>query len=423
MPRKKQDKIQQQNREQQFERRAQDFFGAENDDENGDHANGNMIENWDRASTIIEEAIKFLGETRERGNVTREVLLDTINEKLKHSYCIDFLQTQKEELVRILLLALDSVTELELIRACSVISLLMLHFGSEWKSVFRKFEPLLKRNITSSPSFTLKTANLETLCWGWFLISEDVELKQNLEYLHDFLEENSFTISKESASFFQTCLDMWCLLLSRLDMNLIIDEYLSSLEIIVAYLSSDYELNLRLAAGEALALLASIVYTVETDNEREYSIFYFNGYIEVLDVIDLLQTTNEIQNRKISKKDREKQRYTFKEVLHTLQTGESPSEEIIINGKKFTFSTWLDIKRLDSFRRLLGSGLLVHLQFNSLVSENLAISVGLSDKCLSKAEKKMRMFDRTADDKERTVHIKLGRNAKMKYTTGDEYVN
>jgi len=209
-------------------------------------------------------------------------------------------------LVRILLLALDSVTELELIHACSVISLLMVHFGSEWKSVFRKFEPLLKRNITSSASFTLKTANLETLCWGWFLISEDADVKQNLEYLNDFLEENSFTISKESASFFQTCLDMWCLLLSRLDMNLIIDEYLSSLETIVAYLSSDYELNLRLAAGEALALLASIVYTVETDNEREYSIFYFNGYIEVLDVIDLLQTTNEIQNRKISKKKIEK---------------------------------------------------------------------------------------------------------------------
>jgi len=161
--------------------------------------------------------------------------------------------------------------------------------------LFKKFEPLLKRNITKCETYNAKTANLETLCWCWFLTSEDSDIKSHIAYLEDFINEKSFSITRESAWFFQSCLDMWCLLLTKLDKSLVVDEYLDSLNTLVQLLTSDYDIYVRLAAGEALALVVSIVSQIETDNERDYSKFYFNGYFNVKQVIDVLQTTDEVQ--------------------------------------------------------------------------------------------------------------------------------
>jgi len=211
---------------------------------------------------------------------------------------------------------------------------------------------------------------------------------------------------------------MFCLLLTRLDKSLIVDEYLSSLEYIVTFLSSDYEIDLRLAAGEALALLVSIVYEVETQNEGEYTINYFNGYFDVPDVVDLLQTTNEIQNRKISKKDREKQRDTFKEVLNTLQTGKSPIEQITVLGNKYTFSNWTEIKRLQTIRNILGSGFLFHIQNNQLISDQLDIKLLHNTNSL-KTEKQKSGYNST-EEKDRTVKRNIGRVVKLKKLEGEE---
>jgi len=344
--------------------------------------------------------------------------LGDIQDRLKHSYCIDFLQSQKDELVRILHLALDSGSEKEIIHSCGIINLLFANFGVKWKSGFKKFEPLLKNNIENSPHFTIKTASLETLCWCLFLIAEETEINTTIQYLLEFFTEKSISISKQSAVFFQQCLDMLCLLLTRLDKSFIVDEYLSSLEYIVIFLSSDYEINLRLAAGEALALIVSIVYDVETENEEEYTINYFNGYFDVPDVVDLLQTTNEIQNRKISKKDREKQRDTFKEVLNSLQTGKSPIEQITVLGNKFTFSSWTDIKRLQTIRNILGSGFLIHIQNNQLISDQLDIKLSHNTNSL-KTEKQKSGYS-SAEDKERTVKRNTGRVVKLKRLEGEE---
>jgi len=232
--------------------------------------------------------------------------------------------------------------------------------------------------------------------------------------LLEYISEKSITASKENAYFLQTCLDMWCLLITRVDKHIVVDEYLSSLEYIIRYLSSDYELWLRLSAAESLALLASIVYDNENSNEREYSKFYFNGYFDVMEVVDILQTTNEVQNRKISKKDREKQRHSFKEVFHTIETGESPTEELTVNLNKFYFSSWTDIKRLEVFRNILGSGFLLHLQYNPIISRLLGIRIEPVDKTTLKSDKQIRMVYSSAEEKERTVKRRTGRNNKLK---------
>jgi len=402
-----------------IERRIQDTYG---DEQPADPTPLVVIDNtdhWEQSCTNIEEAIRYLGETRERGNVTREILLADIQDRLKHSYCIEFLETQKDELIRILLLALDSESELELINSCGIINLLFAIFGVKWKVVFNKIEPLLKRNITNSLHYTVKAASLETLCWCLFLFNEQNDIKSSVEYLIDFFTEKSIIIvSKQSAVFFQQCLDMFCLLITQLDESFIVDEYLTSLEYIVSFLSSDYELNLRLAAGESLALLVSLVYAVESQNDREYSQNYFNGYFDVPDVVGLLQTTNEIHNRKISKKDREKQRDTFKDVLNTFQSGQSPTDQITVRGKKFTFSSWRDIKRLQSIRNVLGSGFLLHLELNPLISSQLSIQI--IDTLKPEKQKHQRSGSSSAEEKDRTVKRNFGRDVKLKRIEGDQ---
>jgi len=123
------------------------------------------------------------------------------------------------------------------------------------------------------------------------------------------------------------------------------------------------------------------------------------------------------KNRKISKKDREKQRYTFKEVQSTLETGTSPFTDLSINGKKYTFSTWGEIKRIEIFRAILGSGFLIHLQYNPLVTDLLDITIDIPDKNISKADKQLKMAQSSVDEKERTLQLHKGRNEKIKRTS------
>jgi len=146
---------------------------------------------------------------------------------------------------------------------------------------------------------------------------------------------------------------------------------------------------------------------------QEYSSHFFNGYFDVVAITELLQSTNVHQHRKIKKKDREKQRHGFKDTLSALQAGTSPTVTLTINGQQFVFSDWKAVKRLSSFRHLLGTGFHTHMRHNKLLSDIFDITIQHTP-IIQKSEKQNAMAANLAEAKDRSQRIKAGRYAKAK---------
>jgi len=89
-----------------------------------------------------------------------------------------------------------------------------------------------------------------------------------------------------------------------------------------------------------------------------------------------------------------------------------------INAQQFGFSDWKSIKRLSSFRHLLGTGFQTHMQHNPLLSDIFNISI-FPQRPVQKAEKQQAMALNVAEAKDRTQRIRAGRDAKIRRESSD----
>jgi len=86
---------------------------------------------------------------------------------------------------------------------------------------------------------------------------------------------------------------------------------------------------------------------------------------------------------------------------------------LTINTQQFTFSDWKAVKRLSSFRHLLGTGFHTHMQYNSLLADIFDI-LPQHAPIAQKSDKQQAMAVNLAEAKDRTQRIKAGRYAKVK---------
>jgi len=242
--------------------------------------------------------------------------------------------------------------------------------------------------------------------------ADEFQINSCLKLLEQIIvNEEKLPEDKETSCYFQSALDMWCLMMTFVDSDVIVDEVIPShVAGIVELLSCD-DLNVRLAAGEALALLCNTV--SKKEENMNYSPYFWNGYFDVEEIVSLLQSTDAHQQRKISKKDREKQRHGFKDTLAALEEGTSPIVTMTINAQQFSFDDWKSIKRLSIFRHLLGTGFQPHMQNNPLLSDIFNIFIS-QQRPVQKDEKQLNMALNVAEAKDRTQRIRAGRNAKIK---------
>jgi len=76
-----------------------------------------------------------------------------------------------------------------------------------------------------------------------------------------------------------------------------------------------------------------------------------------------------------AKKDRVAQRYLFRDVLATIQTGEQPFETVKIGLAKYDFHGWPKMIQLQAIRESLAEGFLFHLTHNELLADIFDISI------------------------------------------------
>jgi len=415
MPRKKSEMKSQ---EKRIERKRHDLFDDDDDGNVNYHpplqGEDHTEDNWDSLAIQVEEELSNLGGKRDKVGTSRQKSLEAIINCIKHSYMVEFLQTQKEQFVRILKQEFVSDLPEEQTLSRSLLCLLCITCGTSWKSLYELFAPSLVEDIVKSDNFEIRAVSLEVLTithmvWADEQSSSSVVLK----LVQDILSNSGdLEVDKKTSSFFQTALDMWCLLMTKLDDQDIVDEILpNDISNIVTLLQSE-DLNVRLAAAEALGLLCEVVRKTEEEKHEPYTHYFFTSYFDVEDVLNTLQSTSLHQQRKVNKKDREKQRHGFKDVLSSLQYGTSPTVITIINDQEFEFLDWKSVKCLGIFRHLLATGFQTHMQNNTLLCSILSVNVS-QQQSLTKSEKRHAMSLVAGEARDRSQRRNAKRLAKL----------
>lgn len=394
------------------------------------------------ASVIEDEIANNLFHQRAQ---FREGALEKIAQSLRRSVLRSFILTQKEHLLKALDSGLSHGNAKEQILACDVICMFCVTVAGAGLELYEHFKSKVARLLSSSSNYDVRAACvlcLGILCFVW--AQEEAQTVECVEQLSKILlqaqqpensEENeAATNSKEVANFLRKTIDMWCFLCTTLDNSLVVDELIpNDCANIVAHLYS-YDIDLRLAAGQALAFMAvQIAQNIENDenNDRdEYTAYTFSSYFDVSEVQELLHRDGQALptsgtslslssagiQKKATKKERATQRHGFGNILASFEEGaEGPPHPstFTIKHQQFSFYSWSEIKQLEAFREVLQEGFQLHLQENPLLAQIFDIELVADVPKMTKLEKRQYLSSNSSVAKARSRHRTAGRATKF----------
>ena len=232
---------------------------------------------------------------------------------------------------------------------------------------FRELKPLLVQLTTDKTAAAATRAaaatSLAGLCFlGGGEMAEVVSTMQVLESVFSAsYSKKDGTIPAPSAdlqALHCAALSSWSLLLTLLtsgDVFRLATTQVSSLRGLLY--SSD--VDLRITAGESLALVLEFAY----DYDSQYEPNDLEGLIVA---VRQLATDS---NKSRSKKDRKEQRSSFRDVLRGVEEGEPPSQKIKFGREVLRLETWFAVLQYQWFCKILGPGINLHLASNHMLRE------------------------------------------------------
>lgn len=119
------------------------------------------------------------------------------------------------------------------------------------------------------------------------------------------------------------------------------------------------DVDMRIAAGETLAVIYEICREVDENFEMDL-------HESLIDQLTELATDSA---KFRAKKDRRIQRSSFRDVLRSIESGESPEICVKFGRERLTLDTWCRKRQYDSLCTILGSGMNLHLAENQLVRD------------------------------------------------------
>merc|ERR1719333_1967355 len=122
-------------------------------------------------------------------------------------------------------------------------------------------------------------------------------------------------------------------------------------------LSSD--VDVRITAGEAIALILEFAYDYDEEFEPE-------------DLGKLIETLKQLatdSTKSRSKKDRKEQRSSFRDILRGVEEGDPPNEKVKFGQEVLFLDCWYKKIQYEWFCKVLGSGMNLHLNCNYMLRE------------------------------------------------------
>ncbi|XP_075795642.1 interferon-related developmental regulator 2 isoform X1 [Pelodiscus sinensis] len=319
----------------------------------------------------VEDKLKeCIDHVSAKSSKTRQAALESLRLAFSSKLLFDFLLERRLTLTDSLEKCLKKGKGEEQALAASVLTLLCLQMGAgpEGEEVFRSLKPLLLSILTdASASPVARQSCAMALGMCCYVAAADVEdLISCLACLEGIFgascrEEGSPVPAHHSPplqTLHRSALQSWSLLLticpgSRI--KKILDNHLLTLPLL---LSSD-AVDLRIVAGESIALLFELAHELEEE-------FCYEGTDLLCTKLKALATDS---NKYRAKTDRRRQRSIFRDVLHFIESGECHEETIRFGLECMYVDSWVRRRTYHAFKEVLGSGIRHHLQNNELLRE------------------------------------------------------
>lgn len=252
---------------------------------------------------------------------------------------------------------------------CAVSLLVQLGNGDDGEEVFNHLLPILKVVLAdNSAAGVARNACAEALGVCTFIACDDLEQTIDVLKALEDLFRGSYcrsdgvvpSHSPEVASLHTSALLSWMLLVSALPsgdfLHELVESHLSKLPGLLH--SADTEL--RIAAGETIALLWEIARSEDEDFEEP------NFDMLCMELKGLSTECNKYR----AKKDRRQQRSSFRDILHSVEKGDFNSLRIRVNDcQSIVIEDWTTKTKYDALCHSLGTGMKIHLQENDLLRD------------------------------------------------------
>ncbi|KAK9946404.1 hypothetical protein M0R45_011871 [Rubus argutus] len=389
--------------------------------------------------SLLDQALDALfekrGSTREKALAS---ILEAFNSNLQH----EFVETKFATLLHQCLSCIKKGSSREICLASHVIGLLALTVGcgDNANEILDESLPVISQAFKSGSESTKTIALLECLAIITFVGGSDPEQTEKSmqvmwQVVHPKLKSNVVAV-KPSAAVITTMVFAWSFLLTTVDgWKLNPKDWQESISYLSSLLDKD-DRSVRIAAGEALALIFEVgslekfsvgtkcsgdVSTEEGNKPREY--VHIQG-LKAKIINQARDLSAEAGGKNSVKKDLTNQRNMFRDILEYFEDGYSPEISIKIGGDSLQTSTWSQLIQLNFLKHFLGGGFIKHMQENELLQEVLGFTPKKksidSENRLSGSEKRMFRSPNSVLNKARTQQLNKQRMLSAVSNVGDD---
>ncbi|KAM9772115.1 interferon-related developmental regulator 1 [Syngnathus typhle] len=311
----------------------------------------------------------FIDSTVDKSAKTRQGALDGLKTAMATRILYEFISEQRMTITDSIERSLKKGKGEEQRAAASLACLLCIQLGSgiESEEVLKTLKPIFK-NILADGSANMQGRQAVATSLGLCtLVAEDdvLDVCATMECFENLFSRSyaradgtCASISAPVSQLHTNALLSWALLLTICTGSQLKDILRKHLPKLPRLLESD-DVNMRIAAGETIALLFELARDLDPE-------FEFDAWDELCDKLSALATDC---NKHRAKTDKKKQRSVFRDVLKAVEEGDFQSESIRFGTERMTIDSWLRKRMYDAFREFVGSGMNYHLQANEFIRD------------------------------------------------------
>ncbi|XP_041110443.1 interferon-related developmental regulator 1-like isoform X1 [Polyodon spathula] len=309
----------------------------------------------------------FIDSTMDKSTKARQSALGGLKTAMASKILYEFILERRVTITDTIERCLKKGKGDEQCAAASLACLLCIQLGAgiESEDVFKTLKPIFK-NILADGTANIQTRQACATSLGvCSLIAADdildvyvtMECFESLFAKSYVKEDGSRSVyNAQTTALHISALLSWSLLLticSNTEVKKILKKHLPKLP---SLLDCD-DVNMRIAAGETLALLFELARDVDAEFEYE----------DLESLCAKLRALATDGNKHRAKNDKRKQRPVFRDVLRAVEEGEFQTEMIKFGAERMYIDSWVIKRTYDAFTEFVGSGMNYHLQSNEFI--------------------------------------------------------
>ncbi|KAJ1978263.1 Interferon- developmental regulator 1 [Dimargaris xerosporica] len=313
----------------------------------------------DQDDSALQEMMRVqIDSLNEKRTSTREEALQWLIRAMSMRYAAQAMDGSEETFFDALRRSIRAgKSSKETLLAARATALWFVTLGAGREAEYTELASFLKPTIKSCRLPPVKAQCILTLAMSCFVACQDpYEIADTVRFCHSIA-----STTKETPEVKESALVSMGLLLSCLDRTPRQVEQLFA-ETMGAHrtLLESSSLPVRIASGHNIALF---YHTLGVPTARSLDV---SQHTALLSALQALATDS---SRSRGKKERSRQRAVFRDVLHTVHTGESPVVRHRVMDQSLAFDDWAQIHRFFAFRTVLNQGLHTHFEENDLLHD------------------------------------------------------